>query len=209
MKIVLHYPDIIADEFEPLLRQNDITDYIRVWGVSEEQLAEKVAGAEILLSMSASKSVIEKGFPTLKLIHSFGIGVNRIDLQAAKKNNVTVAHTTGNVAATAEHAFALLLACAKKIVPADKTFRENRWVYGFAGRKYSYQLSGKILAIIGLGRVGRLVAQFGRSFGMKVIGVRRSGRDIQGIKVYPPDRLLEVLGIADYIVVALVSTPST
>ena len=71
MKIILHYPDLIADQLSKIYDQYDLPPFERYWNIPSKELAEKVQGAGILLSMSASMEVIEAGSSTLKLIHSF------------------------------------------------------------------------------------------------------------------------------------------
>lgn len=209
MKIILHYPDMIADQISEIFRSHNLPPLERFWNIPPSELAKKMKGASVLLSMQASREIIQAGSPTLKLIHSFGVGVNRIDLEAAKKYNVQVANSPANVQATAEHGFSLLLACAKQLIESDRTFRQDYWGYGYSGRKYSIELKGKVLLIVGLGRIGRLLAKWAHCFGMKVIGIRRSGDPVDGVSVHKPSELDSLLPGADFVVVSTVAIPST
>jgi D-3-phosphoglycerate dehydrogenase len=103
----------------------------------------------------------------LKVIGRAGSGLDNIDVEAATAMGVVVVNTPGvNATATAEHTWALLLAVCRKIPVADASVRDGQWErQRFPGT----QLAGKTLGVVGLGRVGRLVAERGRAFGMKVV----------------------------------------
>jgi D-3-phosphoglycerate dehydrogenase len=103
--------------------------------------------------------------PRLLAISRRGVGYERIDLDAARDRGITVTITTGaNQHAVADHAFALLLAAARRIVDGNRSVREGRWE-AFMGP----ELGGKTLGIIGLGRVGKGIARRAIGFGMRVV----------------------------------------
>jgi D-3-phosphoglycerate dehydrogenase len=103
----------------------------------------------------------------LKVIGRAGVGVDNIDLESAKKHNVTVVNApTSTTVAVAELAFGLLLAVAREIPRADATMRQGQWVKKeFEG----VELYGKTLGIIGFGRIGMEVGKRAAAFGMNVI----------------------------------------
>jgi len=108
--------------------------------------------------------VIESA-PALKVISRYGIGVDRVDLAAAKAGNVIVCNTPGaNSQAAADLAFGLLLSLARRIPILDKKIREGEWP-----RSSGVELYGKTLGILGLGAVGKAVAKRGAGFSMKII----------------------------------------
>jgi D-3-phosphoglycerate dehydrogenase len=103
----------------------------------------------------------------LKVIGRAGVGVDNIDLESAKKHNVTVVNApTSTTVAVAELAFGLLLAVAREIPRADATMKQGQWIKKeFEG----VELNGKTLGIIGFGRIGMEVGKRAAAFGMNVI----------------------------------------
>lgn len=104
----------------------------------------------------------------LKVIGRFGVGVDNVDLEAAKKRGIRVVYTPGaNADAVAEHTFALILALAKRLKFWHQALIDGkyklRWV------EQSVELKGKTLGIIGFGNVGRAVAQRAKGFGMNLL----------------------------------------
>lgn len=138
--------------------------------LDKKALCEKIPDYHCLLVRSQTKvdgEVIEHG-KNLKLIGRAGVGINNIDVEAARKRGISVINTpSGNSISTAEFAFGLLLALARKIAFAQKSLKSGMWERkSFVGT----ELFGKNLGIIGFGNVGRLVSQRARAFGMRVIG---------------------------------------
>jgi D-3-phosphoglycerate dehydrogenase len=108
--------------------------------------------------------VIEKA-PTLKVISRYGVGVDRVDLAAAKAKNIVVCNTPGaNSRAVADLSFALLLSVARKVPVLDRKVREGLWP-----RSTGVELYGKTMGILGLGAIGRAVAKRSSGFSMKII----------------------------------------
>jgi D-3-phosphoglycerate dehydrogenase len=105
--------------------------------------------------------------PELRVISKHGTGTDTIDVAAAKARGIAVTAAVGaNAAAVAEHTWALIMACAKSIVPLDRRMRAGHW--DKATHK-SLELGGRTLGLVGLGAIGRRVAAAGRVFGMTVI----------------------------------------
>jgi D-3-phosphoglycerate dehydrogenase len=103
----------------------------------------------------------------LRVISKHGTGIDNIDSAAAKARGVVVRAAVGaNAAAVAEHTWALILACAKGVVPLDARMREGHW--DKATHK-SLELKGRTLGLVGLGAIGRLVAATGTALGMRVV----------------------------------------
>jgi len=105
--------------------------------------------------------------PDLRIIASFGVGLDAIDLEYARAKGIRVTHTpdvlTGDVA---DMAIGLLLACARRIPQGDAHVRAGRWPAN--GPSLTTRVFGKRLGILGLGRVGRAVAQRARAFGLDI-----------------------------------------
>lgn len=113
-----------------------------------------------------TRRVIEKGVPKLKVISKYGIGVDRIDLEAARQVGVPVTFTPGvNEVTVAEHVFGLMISLARNIPQENRLVKEGQWK-----RMTGHELWGKIIGIIGLGRIGKQVAKRALAFEMKVLG---------------------------------------
>jgi D-3-phosphoglycerate dehydrogenase len=113
-----------------------------------------------------SRRVIEKGLPKLKVISKYGIGVDRVDLEAARQLGVPVTFTPGvNEVTVAEHVFGLMIALARNIPHENRMVKEGQWK-----RMTGRELWGKIIGIIGMGRIGKQVAKRALAFEMKVLG---------------------------------------
>lgn len=132
--------------------------------------------------------------PDLEFVSSVSVGVDHIDVQALSDKGVAIGNTPGVlVDATAETAFALLLAAARRVPEADRFVRdglwqpENRWSPDFFLGK---QVSGSTLGIVGMGAIGQAVATRGQAFAMDVIGWTPSGREVAGIESVSFDALL-------------------
>lgn len=103
--------------------------------------------------------------PKLKVISRYGAGYDRVDLRAAKKHQITVTNTPGvNAQAVGELAFGLILCSARKIASLDNQLRSGKWV-----RSTGIELFGKTLGIVGLGAIGKVVANCAKGFGMDVM----------------------------------------
>ena len=113
-------------------------------------------------------------FPSLRLIANFGVGYDRIDLEACAARGIAVTNTPGVLdAATADLAFALILAVRRRVVEGDRLVRSGRWrgswSEGFLGR----DVTGSRLGIVGLGRIGSAVARRARGFDLRVLYTQR------------------------------------
>lgn len=105
--------------------------------------------------------------PHLRVISKHGSGIDVIDQKAAAERHISVQSAPGaNAAAVAEHTWAMILACAKAVLPLDRRMREGHWD---KSTHKSIELEGRTLGLIGLGEIGGRVARIGRAFGMKVL----------------------------------------
>lgn len=139
---------------------------------------EKVAPDELLKIIADYEALIVRGqtrvtaavldaAPSLKVIGRAGVGVDNIDLEAAKQHHVTVVNApSSTTVAVAELAFGLLLAIAREIPRADASMKQGQWLKKeFEG----IELNGKTLGIIGFGRIGMEVGKRAAAFGMNII----------------------------------------
>lgn len=138
-------------------------------GLSEQELAKIVGEYDAMIvrsGVTVTPKVLENP-GRLKVVARAGVGVDNIDIPTATKKGILVVNTAAaSTLTTAEHAFALMLALARKIGPAYKTVNAGGWDRNkFKGN----QLAGKTLAIVGFGRIGQAIAQRALAFEMDVI----------------------------------------
>ncbi|HKA27704.1 MAG TPA: D-glycerate dehydrogenase [Gaiellaceae bacterium] len=109
--------------------------------------------------------------PNLKIVANYGVGYDSVDVEACARRGVAVTNTPGVLtAATADLAFALVLAVRRRIVTVDRAVREGRWSGAWADSDFlGRDVSGSTLGIVGFGRIGRAVAQRAAAFGMRVL----------------------------------------
>lgn len=162
--------DSLSKDGLELLKQSQGIEVDYRPGLKEDELAKAVVGAEGLVIRSGSKvtaKVIDAA-DKLRVIGRAGIGVDNVDVKAASRRGIIVMNTpTGNAVTTAEHALALLFSVARKIPQASASMKEGKWdKKSFEGR----ELAGKTLGIIGLGNIGRIVADRAKGLRMNVIG---------------------------------------
>ena len=142
--------------------------------------------------------------PRAKLLANFGVGYNHIDVAAAKSKGLTVTNTPGAVTdATADIAMTLMLTTARRASEGERMVRAGRWEGWHPTQMLGLHISGKTVAIIGMGRIGQAIAQrchFG--FGMKVVYASRSAKELD----FPAEKcgsITEAAGKADVVVVAV------
>lgn len=140
--------------------------------MSSEELLKAVQTADVLVPTVTDRigaDLIAAAGDQLKLIASFGTGVDHIDLAAARKKGITVTNTPGVLTEdTADVAMALMLAVPRRIAEGDKVARSGTWKgwspTGMLGRR----INGKRLGIIGMGRIGEAIARRARGFGLSI-----------------------------------------
>ena len=138
-------------------------------GRSADALAHALADADALIVRSATQvdADLLAQAPALKVIGRAGTGVDNVDLDAASERGVLVVNAPGaNSISVAEHTFALLLASARGIAKADAHMKAGRWE---KKRLTGTELRGKVLGVVGLGRIGREVVHRGHAFGMRAV----------------------------------------
>jgi D-3-phosphoglycerate dehydrogenase len=164
-------------------------DYYDTLPGAEEQLIERIAGAEIVVSIRSSTRFTENVFqncPGLRLVSLWGTGTDNVDLPSAARHGVTVTNTPGVSAfSIAEHALALMLAVARRIPRNDAEVRQGSWPRGQA-----VQMHGKTLGIVGLGAVGRQFARLGTGIGMRVIAWTMHPDPALGFELVALDEML-------------------
>ncbi|MCW3140104.1 MAG: phosphoglycerate dehydrogenase [Methanophagales archaeon] len=171
-------------------------------GVSEEELKARIAGYDALIVRSGTKvtrEVIEAG-TRLKVIGRAGVGVDNIDVDSATERGIMVVNAPGaNTISAAEHTIGMLLSLSRKIPAANQSLKSGEW----SRKKYmGVEVNGKVLGIIGLGRVGGEVAKRAKGLGMRVVAydpfISQEKAGELGVSLMG---FSEVLSISDFITI--------
>ena len=139
---------------------------------SVDELITLTDGADVLLSVLADPitEALFEARPGLQMVAQYAVGVDNIDLEAAAAHDVAVTHTPGVLTdATADQAWALLLAAARHVTAADRYVRDGRFERWETTLLMGTELSRKTIGIVGMGRIGTAVARRALGFGMDVI----------------------------------------
>ncbi|WP_019139367.1 2-hydroxyacid dehydrogenase family protein [Peptoniphilus timonensis] len=180
MKLLItsNIPEKIYDELD---KNFDIRYHDSNLPLKKEEIIEKIKDQDALLcplSDKIDKDVIDAA-DNLKIIANYGAGFDNIDIAYAREKGIVVTNAPAPASAvsTAELAFGLMLAAARKIVSGDKVTRAGEF-YGWRPTFYlGSQLKGKTLGIIGLGNIGKNLAKRARAFEMKVIYYSRTRKE--------------------------------
>jgi D-3-phosphoglycerate dehydrogenase len=190
---------LVCDDLAPValdvFRERGLEPEVRV-GLDEAALASAARDVDALVVRSSTRitrRVIE-GARRLKVVGRAGVGVDNVDCDAATERGVVVMNTpTGNTITTAELAIALLCALARHVPRADRNTRAGNWKKsGLVGT----ELTGKTLGVVGLGRIGRVVAE--RALGLKMrvvasdpyLSETGAASPLRGVELVPLDALL-------------------
>jgi D-3-phosphoglycerate dehydrogenase len=196
----------LAKEFELILPDKET--------FTREELLDKIPACEGLISMfsiSVDKELIDAG-KSLKIIANYGVGYNNIDIEYATQKGIVVANTPDPVIEpTAELAFSLMAAIARRIPECDRKLRIKDAIKWGVMQNLSIGLYGKTLGIIGMGRIGQSIARRANASGMKVFYHNRNKLDATIEQEYNATYLAfdELLEVSDYLSLNLPLTGDT
>lgn len=205
---------LVAEEIDSagisVLKTRGLDIDVRI-GLTEDELTDCIADYDGLIVRShtqVTRAVIAAA-KKLKVIGRAGVSIDNIDLEAATERGIVVCNApNSNIVSAAEHAMAMILACARNIPEANESMHRGEWD---PARFMGCELYEKTLAIFGLGRVGGLVAQRAASFGMKLIGYdpycSKERAVTLGVEMF--ETVDEVLPLADVITVHMPKTSET
>lgn len=203
---------LIAEELSPATVEALGPDFeiVHCDGADRSALLPAIATADAILVRSATQVDAEAiaAAPNLKVVARAGVGLDNVDVKAATQAGVMVVNApTSNIVSAAELAVGLLLASARNIVPANSALHRGEWKRS----KYTgVEVADKTVGIVGLGRIGILVAQRLSAFGVKLIAydpyVQPARAAQLGVRMMPLD---DLLAEADFITVHLPKTPET
>ncbi|MEL7156839.1 MAG: phosphoglycerate dehydrogenase [Actinomycetota bacterium] len=179
-------------------------------GLSPEELESAIVGAHALVIRSATTVTEEllAAADELIVVGRAGIGLDNVDIDAATKRGVMVVNAPqSNIVSAAEQTMALILAQARNVAQADAALKAGRWE---RAQWTGMELHGKTLGVIGLGRIGKLVAERARAFDMQLVGYdpyvsEDRAREI-GVELLELD---ELAARADVVTVHVARTPET
>jgi D-3-phosphoglycerate dehydrogenase / 2-oxoglutarate reductase len=177
---------------------------------TRQEVLQAIRDADALIVRSTTRVDAElmQAAPGLKVIARAGAQLNNVDLDTATRLGIMVINApTANITAVAEHTFAMLLALARQIPQSVQAVQRGEWP---RHETLGFQLSGKLLGIVGFGRLGREVALRAQAFGMKVLAydpyVDLAAARAQGVEIVNLDELLQR---ADIVSLHTAYTPQT
>lgn len=209
-KIVVSY-GVPAQGFYDHLPGHEISIPDALTGYTKPKMLTVLSDADAVVACTAIDADMIAAAKKLRLIVCYGAGYDAIDVAAATRAGIMVCNTPAAVTApTAELAIALLTGIARRIVHLDELLRTTptQQVFGM-GKHMGSSLAGQTLGIVGMGRIGSVVADFGRFMGMKVLYHARTPkpeRDRLGDIRVP---LAQLMAESDYISLHCPATPET
>ena len=193
--------DYFKEEYEGLARVN--AEVVLAECATEEEIIEATRDADAVVTMWAplTRRVMESS-PKLKVIVRYGIGYDTVDVNAATDNGILVVNfPVFCLTEVADHTFALLLACARKLVYYDKLTRQGHWPEQSEVASLIRPIYGQTLGLIGCGNIGRTVARKAKCFDLRVLGydpyADKSLAEEAGIT--PVSTMSELLKESDYV----------
>lgn len=208
---------VISENGLHLLRQKGFTVEVNKSGkdLSAAELKKTFDEYDAVISMVNNKldnDVIGSASANLKIISNYAVGVDNIDIAAAKQKSIIVTNTPGVAnESVAEHVFALIFACSKSLISADRFVREGKYHKWDPNLFLSHQTWGQTIGIIGLGRIGTFVGQIAYGgFRMNVMyfDVRRA-EDFELICEARYGTVEEILKVADIVTLHVPLTDKT
>jgi D-3-phosphoglycerate dehydrogenase len=203
---------LIAEELSPagISALGEDVEVRQVDGADRAALLPALADVDAVIVRSATRIDAEAlaGASKLRVVARAGIGLDNVDVEAATKAGVLVVNAPqSNIVSAAEHSVGLLLACARNIAPANAALKAGEWKRS----KYTgVELTDKVVGVVGLGRIGVLVAQRLSAFGVRLLAYDpyvQPARAAQiGVRLMSLDDLLRE---SDFITVHLPKTPET
>jgi lactate dehydrogenase-like 2-hydroxyacid dehydrogenase len=209
--VTSRYPKEIEDRID---RDYDARRNPDQFPFSQQKLLSAAEGADALFITPADRldsAFFEKVSPTVKIIVTYSVGFEHIDVDAAIRRKISVAYTPGvNNEATADIAMLLLLGASRRAYEAQELVRTGAWKPMSPDMLLGWQVGGKILGIFGMGRVGQALARRARGFGMKIHYCNPSELSVEivGDAVYHKDPS-ELLHVSQFLSLHAPETPQT
>ena len=184
--------------------------------MTQAQLIEAAGEADVLVPTVTDRidaGVLSQAGPNLRLIASFGTGVDHIDLKTARQRGITVTNTPGVLTEdTADMTMGLILAVSRRLVEGERLVRAGTWTGWSPTHMLGHRVGGKRLGIVGMGRIGQAVARRARGFGLAVHyhNRRRVHDDVEAeLEATYWDSLDQMLARMDIVAINCPHTPAT
>lgn len=172
----------------------DVDLYLGEKAISRDELLQRVAGKHglvCLLTDSIDAAVLEAAGPQLKVVANVAVGYNNIDVTACRARGIAVTNTPDVLTnACADFTWGLMLAVTRRLGEGERVVRAGQWKGWALDYMLGMELRGKQLGLVGVGRIGRAVADKAPAFGMSVAYSARRAADIPNATQMPLDRLL-------------------
>lgn len=183
--------------------------------IPRDELLERVRGAEALITFLSDRvddDLLEAAGPQLRVVANFAVGYDNVDVAACTARGIAASNTPGVLTdATADFAWALLLAVGRRVVEGHRLATGGGWSGWKPLELLGVGLSGKTLGVVGMGRIGRAVARRGLGFGLRIVYHNRS-RDQDAERELGAgyrDRLEDLLTESDLVSLHTPLTPAT
>jgi glyoxylate reductase len=189
---------------------SDVDLYVGSAAITRDELLKSVAGVDAivcLLTDTIDAAVLDAAGPQLKIVANVAVGYNNIDVAACRARGIAVTNTPDVLTnACADFTWALILAITRRFGEGERVVRSGTWGGWALDYMLGMELRGKQLGLVGLGRIGRAVAEKAPAFGMTVAYTARTTADLPGATQMPLDRLLST---SDVVSLHCPMTPET
>ena len=182
-------------------------------GAGADEWRAGIRGADALVSLLTDRvdgALMDAAGPSLRVIGQVAVGYDNVDVAAARDRGIVVTHTPGVLTeSVAEFTWALIFAITRRLVEGDRLLRRGEWKGWALDFLPGMELSGKQLAIVGAGRIGRAVARRAAAFGVTPIFAARAGAAAGTIDGHAVMSFDELLVSADIVSLHVPLTPAT
>ena len=181
---------------------------------ARDELLAGVAGKEGVLSLVTDRidrEVFDRA-PELRVVANMAVGYDNIDVEEARRRGIVVTHTPGVLTeSTADLAFALILAVARRVIEGDRWVRSGDWPGWGPQQLLGRDVHGAVLGIVGMGRIGRALVPRAQGFGMRVLAWNRSplGSEAEQLGVEEVETLHDLLEASDFVSLHVAASPGT
>lgn len=188
----------------------DVDLYVGTTAISREELLKRVKGVDVLvclLTEAIDAEVLDAAGPQLKVVANVAVGYNNIDVAACRARGVVATNTPDVLTnACADFTWGLILAITRRLGEGERVVRAGKWGGWALDYMLGMELRGKQLGLVGVGRIGKAVADKAPAFGMTIAYSDQRDAGIAGAALMPLDRLLAT---SDVVSLHVPMTPET
>ena len=188
----------------------DVDLYVGSAAISREELLQRVKGVDVLvclLTEAIDGAVLDAAGPQLKIVANVAVGYNNIDVEACRARGVIATNTPDVLTnACADFTWGLILAVTRRLGEGERVVRSGKWGGWALDYMLGMELRGKQLGLVGVGRIGKAVADKAPAFGMTIAYTDQRDAGIAGAAQMPLDRLLAT---SDVVSLHVPMTPET